>query len=243
MVNRVWKVLASRRCLLCGLNYTVDGAVADTDALCAGCSAELPRIYDHCRHCGLPLPAPAISCTSILSPICGQCQLHPPPYGRCIAPLVYQAPVSQLIAHFKYGGRLAYGRLLSSELLCRLRRESQLNADLIAPVPLHWRRRWSRGFNQAEIIGDELSRALRVPLRVDLLARTRSTPPQQSLSASQRRMNLRGAFALATAAPLDRHIALVDDVVTTGATVGEISRLLLDAGARSVQVWCLARTP
>lgn len=244
MVNCAWRVLAARRCLLCGLDCNLEIAATPFDALCAACSAELPRIKNHCRHCGLPLPLPPLTPTTFnLTQICGQCQLDPPPYSRCIAPLLYQAPVSQLIAHFKYGGRLACGRLLSSELLRRLRREPQLGADLIAPVPLHWRRRWTRGFNQAEVIGDELSRALRLPLRVDLLARTRPTPPQQSLSASQRRINLRGAFALAAAAPLNRHIALVDDVVTTGATVGEIARLLLDAGASSVQVWCLARTP
>jgi ComF family protein len=146
------------------------------------------------------------------------------------------------VAHFKYSGRLAYGRLLSRELLRRLADEADLQANLLMPVPLHWRRRWSRGFNQAEIIGDELSRALKLPLQTRWLSRVRATTPQQSLSAAERRRNLRAAFALR--APLTGlHIALIDDVVTTGATVGEISRLLLAAGAASVQVWCLARTP
>jgi ComF family protein len=225
-------LLAGSRCLLCGL---AAGQAAD---ICAPCAAGLPRIESHCPHCGLPISA---------AYPCGQCLLDPPPYSRCIAPLLYQAPIAQLIARFKYGGQLACGRLLCDELLCRLLSEPALSADLIVPVPLHWRRRWTRGFNQAEIIGDELSRTLGIPLRADLLTRSRSTPPQQSLSARQRRRNLRAAFALRgprhgqDLAGLD--IALVDDVVTTGATAAEIARLLLTAGARSVQVWCLARTP
>jgi ComF family protein len=226
--------LAGSRCLLCGL---AAGMYA-TD-LCAACAAELPRIARHCPHCGLPLPVSHRS----PSPPCGQCLLAPPPYRSCIAPLLYQPPVAQLIAHFKYGGRLACGRLLCDELLHRLQREPDSGADLIVPVPLHWRRRWARGFNQAEIIGDELSRNLGIPLRAGLLVRSRPAPPQQSLSAKQRRHNLRGAFALRGPAPVGLDIALVDDVVTTGATAAEISRLLLDAGARSVRVWCLARTP
>jgi ComF family protein len=226
-------------CLLCGL----PGIEMQAADLCADCSAELPRIGQHCPHCGLPLPDPhrTVSVPLASSP-CGQCLLAPPPYRRCIAPLLYRPPVAQLIARFKYSGRLACGRLLCDELLRRLRCEPDPGADLIVPVPLHWRRRWARGFNQAEIIGDELSRALRIPLRSDLLARSRPAPPQQSLGADQRRRNLRGAFALrGPAVGLD--IALVDDVVTTGATAAEIAGLLLGAGARSVQVWCLARTP
>jgi ComF family protein len=221
---------AAGPCLLCGLA----GAEPHAANLCAACAAGLPRIGHHCPHCGLPLPA---------SHPCGHCLLDPPPYLRCIAPLRYEAPVAQLIAHFKFSGQLACGRLLCDELLRRLHREPDLGATLIVPVPLHWRRRWTRGFNQAEIIGDELSRALRIPLEVDLLARSRPTPPQQSLSARQRRHNLSAAFNLHGPVPAGQDVALVDDVVTTGATAAEIARLLLAAGVRSVQVWCLARTP
>lgn len=228
------------RCLLCGLA----GARMHAADLCAACAADLPRIGHPCPLCGLPLPTPRSGAPEslVLHP-CGQCLLAPPPYRRCIAPLLYRPPVAQLIAHFKYGGRLPCGRLLCDELLRRLRCEPDAKADLIVPVPLHWRRRWTRGFNQAEIIGDELSRALRIPLQTGLLARSRPAPPQQSLSARQRRRNLRGAFVLRGSAPAGLDVALVDDVVTTGATAAEITGLLLEAGARSVQVWCLARTP
>jgi len=229
MVNNPFDRLFHSRCLLCGLIVHAKAA----DCICVACAAELPRIAEYCLRCALPLPTRGL---------CGRCQIQPPPYSRCISPLVYGAPISRLIAHFKYSGKLAYGRLLSGELLRRLRLEASLDADLLMPVPLHWRRRWARGFNQAEIIGDELSRALHLPLQTRWLTRVRPTPPQQSLSANERRKNLRSAFVL-RASVLGLRIALIDDVVTTGATVSEISQLLLNAGARSVQAWCLARTP
>lgn len=233
MVNSLFNRLRASRCLLCGLAAQNAFKTPPNAAVCSDCAELLPCIAEHCRHCGLPLAA---------SGLCGPCQIRPPPYWRCISPLLYQAPVDQLIAQFKYSGRLAYGRLLSNELLRRLSIETDLGADLLVPVPLHWRRRWTRGFNQAEIIADELGRALRLPLQTRGLIRVRPTPPQQSLSAVERRRNLRAAFvAKGSFSGLD--IALIDDVVTTGATVGEISRLLLNAGAKSVQVWCLARTP
>jgi ComF family protein len=231
MVNSFFEWLLPSACLLCGLKP--NGAARASADLCVACADDLPHIGQYCRHCGLPLP---------VTGLCGLCQVRPPPYSRCISPLLYQAPVSHLVAHFKYSGRLAYGRLLSGVLLQRLREEAELGADLIVPVPLHWRRRWTRGFNQAEIIADEISRALRLPLQTRDLIRVRPTPPQQSLSAVERRKNLRAAFAVKRAFT-GRDIALVDDVVTTGATVSEISQLLLSAGANSVQVWCLARTP
>jgi ComF family protein len=110
------------------------------------------------------------------------------------------------------------------------------------PVPLHWRRRWTRGFNQAEVIADELAYRLRIPLHAQALLRRQQHTPQQQLTAAQRRRNLRSGFAI-RGDVRGRHVALVDDVVTTGATAAEIARTLLDAGAASVQVWCLARTP
>lgn len=234
MVNGV--LLLGSHCLLCGLPFEASDPASPVD-LCPPCAAALPYIDRYCLQCGLPLPT---------IQYCGACQVDPPPFQRCIAPLRYEPPIAQLIARFKYDGRLAYGRLLSDELTRRLRREPDLGADAIAPVPLHWRRRWSRGFNQAEIIADELGRALRLPLCLGVLVRARATPAQQSLDAEQRRRNLRAAFAIRKnrGGMLEgRRIALVDDVVTTGATASEITRLLLNAGARSVQVWCLARTP
>lgn len=225
MVNGAIDFILGSSCLLCGLPAP--------GSLCASCAAELPYLATPCPLCALPMP---------FAQLCGACQAEPPPYGCCIAPLLYRPPVSHLVAGFKYGGRLAYGRLLADELLRRLQRAPPPLADLVVPVPLHWRRRWVRGFNQAELVGDALARGLGLEFDARVLRRTRATPPQQGLDARERGHNLRGAFAL-TGSVAGRHVAIVDDVVTTGATAGEIARLLRAGGARSVQVWCLARTP
>lgn len=225
MVNHFHTHLPAQPCALC--------AAPSARGLCEPCCDDLDWIAHGCENCGLPLPQPGL---------CAFCQIQPPPFRRCISPLAYAPPVSHLIGAFKYQRKLLYGRILSELLIRRLRDEPFDAVDAIVPTPLHWRRRWWRGFNQAELIGDELSRGLGIPLRARWLKRVRPTPRQQDLTAEERRRNLRGAFAATRPLPGLR-IALVDDVVTTGATVAEISRVLLDAGATSVQVWCLARTP
>ena len=226
MVNYLpWRRLPASSCALCG--NTASGGI------CPPCHEELGWIDHGCANCGLPLPYRGL---------CALCQINPPPFARCICPLTYEAPISHLIGAFKYQRKLQYGRMLSQLLIERLREYDELAADVIVPAPLHWRRRWTRGFNQAEIVGDEISRAFAIPLQARWLRRIRSTPPQQALTAEQRRQNLRGAF-VATRSLHGLHVALIDDVVTTCATVSEISQVLLDAGAASVQVWCLARTP
>jgi len=213
------------RCVLCG---------AGAGDLCRDCAAELPRIGSACCHCGLPL--------ADRGP-CGACLRRPPPYSRCLSPFLYEAPVSQLITAFKYEGRFSYGRALSRQLCdCVRAAGAHADIDLLLPVPLHWRRRWTRGFNQAEIIADELGRALGLPAPTRRLRRLRAAPAQQGLGARERSRNLRAAFG-ARGRFDGLHIALIDDVVTTGATAAELTRLLLAAGAASAQVWCLARTP
>ncbi len=148
-----------------------------------------------------------------------------------------------MIAAYKYRRRLSYGRslaLLMAEQLIHAYADGTL-PELVTAVPLHRWRLIRRGFNQSELVARLLASELRLPYRA-LLQRTRATPAQQSLDARQRRSNLNRAFHCP--APLDGQcIALVDDVITTGATANEISRTLLAAGAGAVHVWCLARTP
>ncbi len=213
----------SRHCVLCGLAAHAD--------LCTGCEAELPRITTCCRQCGLPLDHDTL---------CGDCLIAPSAFARCIAPLRYEAPVSHLIGAFKYQGNLNYGRVLSQLLIERLR--GQTDVDAIVPVPLHWRRRWQRGFNQTEIIGDELSRALKIPMHTRWLRRAHGGTPQRELDAEARRRNLRDVFVCRRDVS-GLHIAVIDDVVTTGATANAIATTLRTAGAASVQIWAIARTP
>lgn len=222
MVN--YRFTLTRSCSLCSAPSYAD--------ICADCDQELPRISAACRWCGLPFEG---------GELCGACLTDPPSFARCIAPLRYEAPVSHLIGAFKYQGNFNYGRILSRVLIERLQREP-FEIDVLVPVPLHWRRRWQRGFNQAEVIADELSRALNVPTQSRWLRRTRSSTPQQSLDAEARHKNLRNIFQCEDDVR-DQRIAIVDDVVTTGATANAIARSVLAAGAASVEIWCLARTP
>ena len=208
---------------------------------CVACEATLPRLTGACQRCALPLPVNYAG-----SALCGTCLVLPPPYTRLLAPYRYYPPLPTLIAAFKYHYRLALGRELATSTALHLRwqyRESRL-PDLLVPVPLHRARLRQRGFNQSLELARWLSGALQIPVRHDLVARTRHTPQQAGLSAAGRRRNLRGAFRMKREfhfAP-DTVVAIVDDVVTTGTTVGELARVLLRAGATEVHVWAIART-
>ena len=216
-------------CLLCA------GSVSARAHLCGPCHAELPITRFPCLRCALPMPH------HVEQGICGTCLRQPPLWQRGVAPLLYRPPASQLLGGFKYRGRLQGGQLLIELLIGELRRTG-CSPDLIVPVPLHWRRRWSRGFNQAELIADQVGTALQIPVVMKALRRTRQTTAQQSLDATARARNLRGAFTL-NRSVAGLRVALVDDVVTTGATATELSRLLLKGGATAVELWALARTP
>lgn len=148
--------------------------------------------------------------------------------------------MDRLIKRFKFHADLGAGRLLAELLTQRIRADDERLPEVLLPVPLHPRRlRW-RGFNQALEVSHILSRRLGPPTARELLRRVRPTVNQHGIDASQRRANVRGAFALTGALPA-QHVALIDDVLTTGSTAAELTRLLLSAGAQRVEVWALAR--
>lgn len=142
-----------------------------------------------------------------------------------------------LIGRFKYGGALHFGALLGRLLAARC---AQRRPDGLIPVPLHPARLSERGFNQARELARPLVRGGRLRLLDDVCCRIAATPPQAGLSAQQRYRNLAGAFAV-TGDLAGRHVAIVDDVLTTGSTAAALSRELLRAGAVSVEVWAVAR--
>lgn len=228
MVN----ALLLRPCLLC------DGA-AGPQALCAGCLADLPWNTGACRRCALPLPAGTA--------LCGACLQKPPVQQRTLAPLRYEFPLDRLVGGLKY-----HGRLLHAPLLGRLLRDHVLAAggpapDLLLPVPLHPSRLAERGYNQALEIARPLARHFGLRPECRLLARTRATAAQMALDAEARARNPRGAFTVAVdrqreLGDIDR-IAVIDDVMTTGATLAEIARVLAAAGIRHIEFWVVARTP
>lgn len=214
------------RCLLCGETGT-----SGRD-LCLACTAALPWNTSACLRCALPLPTPGT---------CGACLQKPPPMGETHAVFVYGFPLDRLVPRLKFHNDLAAGRLLSglmAEGLGALPRPAAL-----LPVPLHATRLGRRGYDQALELATPLARKLRIPLLTDVLLRTRATAPQSELDAVARQRNLRRAFAVRDGAALPDHVVLVDDVMTTGATLEAAARTLLRAGVSRVDAWVCARVP
>jgi len=226
---RAFAWLVPYRCLLCGAPG--DGA----RDLCAGCAADFATDAARCARCASPLAQPA--------PACGACLRSPPPFAAAWVAFRYAHPLDLLEARFKFHADLAAGRVLAERLAERALADPPARPDALVPVPLHRTRLRSRGYNQALELARPLARALAVPLRDDLLVRVRETAAQSTLDARARRRNLRGAFAAAPERRWPAHVALFDDVMTTGTTLREASRALLRAGVARVDAWALARAP
>jgi ComF family protein len=227
-VDQWWRRLGAQllppRCVLCG------AAGAGERDLCASCQAELPRNQPACRRCALPLAVGAARC--------GDCLKQPPAFTSACVPYRYAWPLDTLVQRLKFGAELAVGRVLG-ELLGEAVL-AQPRPDLLVPVPLGRQRLVERGFNQAEELAHGVARRLAMPCAAGALRRTRETAAQSALQRAARRRNVRGAF-VADAIVRGRHVALLDDVVTTAATVRECARVLRAAGAASVTLWALAR--
>lgn len=173
--------------------------------------------------------------------LCPACLRHPPPFDAAFAPLEYQGAARYLITQFKFHGRLSHGVPLSHHLLRAVRDGTRgVLPQALLPVPIHPQRLRERGYNQTVELARPLARALGIPLLSSALVRTRATPPQMTLPEAARAANVRGAFAVRSAVP--EHVALVDDVLTTGATAGELARLLKRHGCERVEIWCATRT-
>lgn len=178
--------------------------------------------------------------------VCGACLREPPPFARTLAGVDYVHPWDRLITHFKFHDALDLAPALTQRLLARFDAAQIPAPTLLLPVPLSRARLRVRGYNQAWELARRLGRALHCPAEPDLLLRVKDTPHQLALAPQQRAANVRGAFAIEPrrlAGVRGCRVALVDDVMTTGATAAEISRVLLRAGAAEVSVWVIARTP
>ena len=180
---------------------------------CVGCDGDLARIES---------PPPQVSS----------------PLEFDIAPLAYEFPVDAAIKALKFQRQLFYGPALA-ELLCRECDHLPDDIDAVLPVPLHWRRKWFRGFNQADEIAVPVARHLGVPL-IRNVKRVRATPFQSGLSARERAKNLRAAFRVRGPVRF-QHVLIVDDVITTGTTMRQIARVLKKAGAEKVSALAVAR--
>lgn len=185
-----------------------------------------------CQLCALPLTSN--------SDYCGQCLAHPPDFTHTLASFYYQFPLDYLIGRFKFERCLASTYWLGQAFEDYLRWH-HARADLIVPVPMHWRGLVRRGLDQTLWLGRAASRASGAPVAPKQLQKTRHSEPLHGLSRKERAKSIRGIYR---AQPLQgQHVALVDDIVTTTTTARTLSRLLCKAGAASVQIWALARTP
>lgn len=222
-------------CVLCGLRSR------RPVPLCLECEQEMPPNDCCCRQCAIPLP-PSAGTTD--ARLCGQCLQTPPPFDRVIAPWLYGEYFAYLIHQWKYRRDRRMTQLLAKLWLQGARVHEPI--DTVVPVPLHWRKRWWRGYNQSELLCHELFAT--VPeLRYcqfspGLVKRRRATASQSGMTAPQRARNLDGAFTVQGRCD-NLRIAIVDDVLTTGATAAAVARALTAAGATYVEVWCLSRTP
>ena len=211
-------------CLLCA-------APSGNTLLCAGCTAALPRIGSACPLCGLPFES-AVPC--------GGCLARAPPFAATVAAWTYAFPVDQLIQAFKYAGTLALAEPFAAELCAAVRGRPDARAEAIVPLPLSALRQRQRGFNQADEIARRVAASLKMPM-VRGLARIRDSPPQATLAWTARARNVRHAF-LGTSCLRGRRVAIVDDVMTTGATLAAATEAALRAGAIAVEAWVVART-
>jgi ComF family protein len=225
--SRLERFLLPSRCLLCGAHGERDRDICDA------CAAEMPRNRSCCARCALPLAQQTA--------LCGACIRHMPPWTAAWAPFRYGWPLDRLESRYKFAADLAAGRVLAG--LWREEPPPVSLPQLIVPVPLHRSRLRSRGYNQALELARPLARHLAIPLRIDVLHRSRLTGAQTELDAVERRHNVRGAFIVEPRARLPAHVAVLDDVMTTGATLAECALALKRAGVSRVDVWALARAP
>lgn len=218
-------LFASGLCLACGCE--LDSA----ESLCDCCGQRLYRVPHPCLYCGQPNP--------VNGGLCPACLLNPPRWQRMIAPLQYRDLTRDYLQQLKYSEALHLAKTLCRQCFEPFRHGAP-RPEALLPVPLHRNRLLERGYNQADEIARLWSREFGIPMDRKALTRLRATPTQSGLSADQREENVRRAFAYH---PLRdyRHVAIVDDIVTTGSTVGEITRTLHRAGVEYVEVWALAR--
>jgi ComF family protein len=220
---RIGRTLLAQDCLLC------QGA-SGGKLLCQACARELPSTASACPRCALPGGGDAE---------CGACIANPPHYDASYAAFVYAYPVDALVQALKYGGQLALAGLFARALQQRI--GCALNVDLIVPLPLHPLRLAERGFNQAAEIAKVLARLYGIRMDAQLARRVRNTAPQTALPWRERVSNMRQAFACERELA-GLSIAVVDDVMTTGATLDEFAHTLKRSGAARVENWVVART-
>ncbi|MDD2722143.1 MAG: ComF family protein [Gallionella sp.] len=221
---KIRQLLPAQPCVLCG-------AMSHHALWCEACDAALPyHDMPHCPLCALPTPQ---------GETCGHCLKKPPAFDRAVAAFSYRFPLDKLIQAMKYGEQLNLSSIFAEKLLQRM--DTAHLPDCILPMPLHPAKLGRRGFNQSQLLAARLAKDLGIPLLTHACQRLRDTPSQSSLPWKARTSNVRGAFQCDTDLS-GLHIALVDDVLTTGASLNALSLAARKRGAAEISVWVVART-
>lgn len=229
-------LLLPPRCYICRKAVHFDGTLH----ICSDCHASLPFILSPaCTVCGIPMAGAGEDHP------CSRCITTPPPYRTARAALRYEGSCRDLIHTFKYQYKSHLRRPLGLLMAHNLKYFAQhQRPELLVPVPLHVSRLRQRGFNQSVLLGEILSKQWQIPLLRQGLQRIRPTVPQVELTRDQRLSNLKGAFVVKDGLPvLNRRVMLVDDVFTTGSTLRECARILLQAGCLEVSAVTIAHAP
>lgn len=228
--ERLWQLaLLPPQCCLCGLPSD------DDRDLCRRCAADLTAPAPACRRCGEPLPPAATPWP------CGRCQRRPPAWNSLHARCLWAPEAATIVHALKFERRTECARVMA-ELMMEGPPPFLTQTAALVPVPLHWRRRWRRGFDQAALLAAQLARLSGLRMVPDGLRRRRPTAAQSLLPARQRRRALQGAFAPHRRG-LPHTVILLDDVVTTGATLAAAARACREGGAREVHAWVFAHSP
>lgn len=232
LMTGIKQIFFPHTCVLCAERST------QTRDLCVPCEKELPWTSLACKQCGLRLPA------STTADVCGQCQVSPPAFNYVYALCDYEDPIDRMITAAKFNHQLVYTRLLG-ELLAQKAQQSwykqQPLPELLLPVPLHAQRLRERGYNQSLEIAKTAAKKLNLPIGKHYCRRVKATAPQSSLAHNERDKNVEKAFILHKPLPA-KHVAIIDDIITTGHTADEMSKTLRQAGVERIDIWCCART-
>lgn len=220
--TKIRQILPAQPCLLCG-------ASSQSGIWCSACDVSLPYLHTaRCPVCALP---------TWESAVCGHCLKQPPHFKRTVAVYAYAYPLDKLILALKYGEKFQLAGRLGDKLAASV----VVRPDCMVAMPLHPERLRERGFNQSLQLAQQIGRRLSIPVLPHACQRVRNTPSQSTLPWKARNRNMHKAF-ICTTEVAGKHVAVVDDVMTTGATLNELSLALLNAGASEVSAWVVART-
>ncbi len=233
LLHLVYNVLLPATCTLC------DSKTDTGIDICRACFDQLPHNHYCCTTCALPLPQ-ALPAPTEKALQCGSCLANTSLFSEACIPFLYRPPADFMVHQLKFAGERKFARVMG-ELLAQAAVPA-MRPDLLVPVPVHSDRYLERGFNQASTLAAVIGKRLSLPVDDTLAQRTVARQPQAELNARDRRINMRGVFKTSRSCNT-KHIAIIDDVLTTGATCEALAKVLKKSGCQKISIWAFARTP